>query len=778
MQYEWLEKVHLTESVDDSIHITWSSHFSSRKQDCNFEVGLSALLPLLRDQAHDVATVKHAMDKIQEAITFLNPNQSPVMTADQPLFALAKQIQWSWPEKYGHFVIILGGLHIEMATLKMMGNLLQRSGWTAAIQHSGIATAGTADSFLHAACVTKTRMVHQVTACTLYKLLKAAFEDDTSGDDISFEQWCITKSAQQPTFKFWFMILELQLIYFAFVFSFREGDFEIYKATIAQILPFLFANDSVHYSRWLTVHINDMLCLEETNKDVHKEFSDGNFVLHESQRQFSSIALDQAHEHNNALVKGDGGAIGITENPSALLRWMTSGPEVCQLVKEYDVSSNTKPNGTRHHEDYPSAQKKFFNEVEALTESFIELGNPFLEESNELLALDSKHVSGSKTLYDFKQRGQEQFESFRQIPKQLYAPIKRNNFTVFDRPNTKQNQVSTGKKLKKDCSLFSNLFIICQTRKLNLNDFFAHENQSYPPSISKDGELYDTLKSDIINELEKFVETSDCQPQADALILDGSVLVYSNQTTKGTFEEYSHTFDMQIDEFAQRHSRVDVIFDQYKPNSLKAHARKKRGTGQRMKVTNNGHVPTNWKAFLRDNENKTELFSMLAKSIYNIDNGVVYATINNSSVCNKIARNSITCNHEEADTRIFIHLKHAIEMDLVKTTCILSNDSDIVIIAVSYFDHFKLLGLEKLWVSFGPGKRRRWIPIHDLSTHLGPDESKGLLFLHAFSGCDTVSGFRGKGKKSILQTWKMFPQITQIFAKLSRFPVTIEDTDI
>lgn len=35
-------------------------------------------------------------------------------------------------------------------------------------------------------------------------------------------------------------------------------------------------------------------------------------------------------------MKSDGGAIGITEKPSALLRWMTSGPEVCQLVNELD----------------------------------------------------------------------------------------------------------------------------------------------------------------------------------------------------------------------------------------------------------------------------------------------------------------------------------------------------------------------------------------------------------------------------------------------------------
>ena len=30
--------------------------------------------------------------------------------------------------------------------------------------------------------------------------------------------------------------------------------------------------------------------------------------------------------------KGDGGAVGLTENPAALRRWMVSGPEMARLI--------------------------------------------------------------------------------------------------------------------------------------------------------------------------------------------------------------------------------------------------------------------------------------------------------------------------------------------------------------------------------------------------------------------------------------------------------------
>ena len=177
-EFTWLEKVLHTNEVNDTANITWAAHHASQPRSPPFEVAIMSLLPLLRDQAHSVATIKHAMDKIQEAVRFLNPGQTPVMAADQPLFALSKQIQWKWPE-YGEdkFVIMFGGLHIEMAGLRSLGVLLQDSGWTSALAEGGVASTGTADSFLGVFSVTKTRQAHQVTACSLYQLMKEAYDD-------------------------------------------------------------------------------------------------------------------------------------------------------------------------------------------------------------------------------------------------------------------------------------------------------------------------------------------------------------------------------------------------------------------------------------------------------------------------------------------------------------------------------------------------------------------------------------------------------------------------
>lgn len=68
---------------------------------------------------------------VKETTAFLNPGQPPVICMDQPLYALAKQIQWENSTNYGEkkFVVMMGALHIEMAALKMVGNWLKNSGW-------------------------------------------------------------------------------------------------------------------------------------------------------------------------------------------------------------------------------------------------------------------------------------------------------------------------------------------------------------------------------------------------------------------------------------------------------------------------------------------------------------------------------------------------------------------------------------------------------------------------------------------------------------------------
>ena len=60
-----------------------------------------------------------------------------------------------------------------------------------------------------------------------------------------------------------------------------------------------------------------MLALQRKHPEIYAEFDKGNFTVRKTDSKFFNIAIDQAHEQNNAIVKGDGGAIGLTEDPAA-----------------------------------------------------------------------------------------------------------------------------------------------------------------------------------------------------------------------------------------------------------------------------------------------------------------------------------------------------------------------------------------------------------------------------------------------------------------------------
>ena len=133
----------------------------------------------------------------------LNQGEMPTITLDQPLYAITKRIQWTWPEQYGEdqFIVILGGLHIEMAAIKVLGDWLDDSGWVEALVQAGVASAATADSFIKAARVTRTRHAHQVTASSLYTLLKKAYAKEKTvemeNELLKFVRWCNERCSER-----------------------------------------------------------------------------------------------------------------------------------------------------------------------------------------------------------------------------------------------------------------------------------------------------------------------------------------------------------------------------------------------------------------------------------------------------------------------------------------------------------------------------------------------------------------------------------------------------
>ena len=222
--------------------------------------------------------IKHSFYVVKSAVEHLNPGQTLVLTFDQPLYAMAKQVQWKWPEDYGEdkFVIMFGGLHIEMAALKTIGDWLKGSGWVQALVQAEITTAGTADSFLRASHVARTRRAHQITAAALYILKHRAYDRyrltcTSDGQDVlGFKHWCDWREQVCPQFQYWAIVMELELCIMVYVRSLRQGSFTMYLDALTELVPWFCALDHTNYARWIPVHLRDMAELSTKHPQIAK----------------------------------------------------------------------------------------------------------------------------------------------------------------------------------------------------------------------------------------------------------------------------------------------------------------------------------------------------------------------------------------------------------------------------------------------------------------------------------------------------------------------------
>ena len=66
---------------------------------------------------------------------------------------------------------------------------------------------------------------------------------------------------------------------------------------------------------------------------------------------------------------------------------------------------------------------------------------------------------------------------------------------------------------------------------------------------------------------------------------------------------------------------------------------------------------------------------------------------------------------------------------------------------------------------FGVRQNRKYLPKHKIAYSLGEETCRALPMSFTLTGCDTVSIFSGHGKKTVWKVWKVFPEVTETFAR-------------
>ena len=155
-----------------------------------------------------------------------------------------------------------------MNVMKLLGDLLDGSGWSYILTEADVTSAGRADGIIKGSHVTRCRYAHQVTVVALQKLKLTAYNtyiDSLAPYDVpmSFDMWATRQASHIPMFQYWNTVQDLELLALQYVRSLREEDFELYVQCLKEIAPWLFSMDHTHYARWLPLHIRDMEQLEK-----------------------------------------------------------------------------------------------------------------------------------------------------------------------------------------------------------------------------------------------------------------------------------------------------------------------------------------------------------------------------------------------------------------------------------------------------------------------------------------------------------------------------------
>ena len=604
-----------------------------------------------------------------------------------------------------------------------------------------------------------------------------------------------TMLKQNSNNAFWLQYLEMVEILFSFVRANRDGDWLLHLDSFAAMLPWLTIYDHVNYARWGPVYLADMRELAQTSPEVHEEFLAGNFVVKRHAGRFNQVPVDQATEWVNKVCKLSNGIIGITRNDTARDRFCTTWSERSQISEDTLhlfglCNDDSEGDFSTRKDGLPSKMTRDWDAMSKLEAQFrrFKVFTTFDQDNTplavtQLKSLTTNDIATEEIAADLltaNERGKDAvLKNVKERLVEKSVPFfhrqkkqKSKTFaTLYETPVQDKKQKVT-KTIKADRQLMQRLFNASQAgRVVDLHKVLKHELSAVPSSLANtDKTMHSTQKSALLPLLTTGlgIEKVKGAPETTGktcIIIDGHALIQSlgKPPKCKTFGDYANTFKKTVvQQFRGTVSRIDVVFDQYRPLSIKSTTRSKRAGQTRpiRKVINRDDLPLPqaWTNFIALGENKEDLALYLSGKLAThndtVNEIVVGGSNPNGFSTTKGIIAMLNANHEEADTRIILHALEAIDAsyDNIIVKC---RDTDVLLLLL----HFTRDKLCQVWMMSGTSKEQESFPVHVINKTLLPAVVENVLGFHAITGCDTVSSFSGHGKKSCWNVYLQHPEL-------------------
>ena len=707
-------------------------------------------------------------------------------------------------------VIRLGEFHTSMSFLSAIGKRFADAGLQEIFIVSGLVAEGSISQVISGHKYNRSVRCHKIVCEALFRLQFQAFlaslpsqeakefvtivemlrdsypsefDDTSKSSDIlnivsKFDEWVSKECSENSTFCLWTSYISMVHLLLAFIRATREGNWNLHLASVKAMLPWFFAYDRIHYMRSLSLYFKEMSGLSSY---VLSSFKDGLFsVQRKLLKPFSKTAMDQVCEQTvNKDTKTRGGMVYFQKHESNCNNWLYSHLDKAEIVRNLLDITLTDLGEHSHAETTKTRIKLDEEAVLSVMETIESFYNPFVlfHEPNDLINITSGSIADSEVNKSYStalEKGKfayDQFVNQRLVQGDINFNDKITTLrlsTFSSKSNIKpETSILNSVLLKDNAVLQLRILLSAKTEDYNLKKLAPYPLSLVPLSLGlPNGLIRKTAKHKIIPALESKLSTQlsskiPCLSNQSCLIFDAMATIHLFKR-ESTFSEFSSkilTFIIDKARFLKC-KRVDFVIDRYMNPSIKSPERERRGNKSshpRIMPKGDQKMPSSLSDFLEQNINKTSLLEFLFgewSNSFKEENLTLFICRNNfcfkiqfiegQTSCTQVPE--LTSDHEEADTRMFLHAHHC-KLNGFDQVFISSIDTDVCIIALSMYSQ---IGINVFIIRKGKSFFDNILDVDEMVNKVGQKRANALIGLHSFSGCDTVSSFFGKGKLSFV----------------------------
>ena len=546
-----------------------------------------------------------------------------------------------------------------------------------------------------------------------------------------------------------------------FIRAERTGDWNLHLISVGKMLNLFAATGHNNYAKCARLYLQQMMDLPSSHPWLYEKFAyHGYHTVRRSERFWAGLWTDLVIEQvMMRSIKSRGGLTrgrGMTE--AVRLMWVYKVHRCAEVHDAMTSLTNLKHTTSEQHTECGKARARRDTHDTIRLVNWFDSYDPF-----DLTEPSLRSISSGLTAQDGDKINCDRAE---EVGLEIHRHI--DDAEVSDVSFKRSNQIQGLSHLQKgikrgqetvhieNANIFSRLIVLAD-RSDSMESIFHYELTTVPSSLFKDLYMRKANKSKLALALTNNITNPANVPTDVQYVLDGGALLHRVWwPTQVSYKDVSKIYN---DYILKHYGVCTVVFDGYENGpSTKDHEHQRRITKSTANITINENmvVHRDQDQFLANSNNKLQLISLLSKDLSAAGHNIKQAT-------------------DDADTLI---ASCALDIASEESVVVVADDIDILILLLY---HFKS-GMQDVLLKTGSKKcHKRVTKIVDIRETVSTIDVTiipSLLFVHAWSGCDTTSAIFGHSKVSVLRKLQNTSEMKNISYIFNRYNATQEDISI